>query len=50
MYSAFDVVIQMKSARDGKRGVAELALFAQKVDGTVITKPMDNSVVLKMIA
>ena len=50
MYSAFDVVIQMKNARDGKRGVAELALFAQKVDGTVITKPLDTSIALRMIA
>ena len=38
MYSAFDVVIQMRDARDGKRGVAELAKFTRDRDGTVTTQ------------
>jgi pilus assembly protein CpaF len=38
MYSAFDVVIQMRDARDGKRGVAELAKFTRDTDGTVTTQ------------
>ena len=38
MYSAFDVVIQMRNARDGKRGVAELAKFTRSSDGTVIAQ------------
>ena len=40
MYSAFDVVIQMRNARDGKRGVAELAEFIKPMDGTVTTQPL----------
>jgi pilus assembly protein CpaF len=40
MYSAFDVVIQMRNARDGKRGVAELAEFIRSMDGTVTTQPL----------
>ena len=40
MYSAFDVVIQMRSTRDGKRGVAELAKFTRSTDGTVSTQPL----------
>lgn len=38
MYSAFDFVIQMRNARDGKRGVAELAKLIRSSDGTVITQ------------
>lgn len=38
MYSAFDVVIQMRDARRGKRGVAELAKFIRSIDGTVTTQ------------
>lgn len=38
MFSAFDVVIQMKSAQDGKRGVAQLAELIRAPDGTVLTK------------
>jgi pilus assembly protein CpaF len=40
MYSAFDVVIQMKNSRDGKRGVAALAKFIKSIDGTVTTQPL----------
>jgi pilus assembly protein CpaF len=40
MYSAFDVVIQMKNFRDGKRCVAELAKFIRATDGTVATQPL----------
>lgn len=40
MYSAFDVVIQMRDARDGKRGVAELAKLIRKTDGTVTTQQL----------
>lgn len=40
MYSAFDVVIQMRDARSGKRGVAELAKFIRSIDGTVTTQPL----------
>jgi pilus assembly protein CpaF len=40
MYSAFDVVIQMRNARDGKRGVAELAKFIRSNDGTVSTQAL----------
>ena len=40
MYSAFDVVIQMRDARSGKRGVAELAKFIRSMDGTVATKSL----------
>jgi pilus assembly protein CpaF len=50
MYSAFDFVIQMKSARDGKRGVAELAKFAKTSDGTVVTKPVDRLTTVKSAA
>lgn len=50
MYSAFDVVIQMKSVRDGKRGVAELAKFARTSDGTVVTKSIDVATMLKAAA
>ena len=40
MYSAFDDVIQMRNARDGKRGVAELAELIRTNDGTVSTQPL----------
>ena len=40
MYSAFDVVIQMRNIRDGKRGVSELAKFTRATDGTVATQPL----------
>jgi pilus assembly protein CpaF len=40
MYSAFDAVIQMRDARDGKRGVAELAKLIRKTDGTVTTQQL----------
>jgi pilus assembly protein CpaF len=40
MYSAFDVVIQMRDARCGKRGVAELAKFTRSIDGTVTTQSL----------
>ncbi len=42
MCSAFDMVIQMKTARDGMRGVAEFAKFARMSDGTVVTQPLDG--------
>lgn len=50
MYSAFDIVIQMKSGRDDKRGIAELARFVRAADGTVTTQPLDSLVSLKKIA
>jgi pilus assembly protein CpaF len=50
MYSAFDIVIQMKSGRDEKRGIAELARFVRAADGTVTTQPLDSLVSLKKIA
>ncbi len=50
MYSAFDIVIQMKSGRDEKRGIAELARFVRAADGTVATQPLDSLVSLKKIA
>jgi pilus assembly protein CpaF len=40
MYSAFDVVIQMKDSRKGRRGVAEFAEFTRAKDGTVIIQPL----------
>lgn len=40
MYSAFDVVIQMRDARGGKRGVAELAKLIRSTDGTVTTQSL----------
>jgi len=40
LHSAFDVVIQMRNARIGKRGVAELAEFVRTNDGTVVTQPL----------
>ena len=40
MHSAFDVVIQMKNPRDGKRGVAEIAEFTRSPNGTVTTRPI----------
>ena len=40
MFSALDVVIQMRDARRGKRGVAELARFTSAIDGTVTTQPI----------
>ena len=40
MYSAFDVVIQMRNARDGKRGVAEISEFIKSTTGTVTTRPI----------
>lgn len=50
MISAFDIVIQMKSGRNGKRGIAELARFVRASDGTVTTQPLDSLVPLKKIA
>lgn len=50
MYSAFDVVIQMKSVRDGKRGVAELAKLERTSDGDVVTKSMTTFTTLKTVA
>lgn len=50
MYSAFDIVIQMKSGRNDKRGIAELARFVRAADGTVATQPLDSLVSLKKIA
>ena len=47
MFSAFDVVIQMRSTQDGKRGVAEIAEFVKAIDGTVLTQPLKR---LKMAA
>jgi pilus assembly protein CpaF len=40
MHSAFDVVIQMRNAGTGKRGVIELAKFIRSKDGTVATQPL----------
>ena len=40
LHSAFDVVIQMKNSRDGRRGVAEIAEFIRSPDGTVTTRPI----------
>lgn len=40
MYSAFDVVIQMRDARNGNRGVADLAKFIRTSDGTVTTQSL----------
>lgn len=42
-HSAFDVVIQMKNSRDGRRGVAEIAEFIRSPDGTVTTRPIYKS-------
>jgi pilus assembly protein CpaF len=50
MYSAFDVVIQMKSVRDGKRGVAELAKLERTSDGDVVTKSMTTFTTVKTVA
>jgi pilus assembly protein CpaF len=47
MFSAFDVVIQMRNTQDGKRGVAEIAEFVKAPDGTVFTQPLQS---LKMAA
>lgn len=41
MISAFDVVIQMNSPREGTRGVTELAKFFRTADGTVVTVPLE---------
>lgn len=43
MYSAFDVVIQMRNARDVRRGVAGLAEFIRTTNGTVVTQPFHRS-------
>lgn len=40
MYSAFDVVIQMRNARNGRRGVAELAKFVRAKNGSVTTQSL----------
>jgi pilus assembly protein CpaF len=40
MYSAFDVVIQMRNARNGKRGVSEIAKLIRSSDGTVSTQAL----------
>lgn len=50
MFCAFDVVIQMRDARDGKRGIAEIAKFVKASDGTVFTQPLKNLSTLKMAA
>jgi pilus assembly protein CpaF len=50
MFSAFDVVIQMRNTQDGERGVAEIAEFAKASDGTVFTQPLNNLFTLKMAA
>lgn len=50
MYSAFDVVIQMKDARDGKRGIAEVARLVRTSDGTLTTEPLGNLPPLKNAA
>ena len=50
MISAFDVVIQMNSMREGIRGVAELARFVRTADGTVVTAPLDVRKRLRMSA
>ncbi len=47
MFSAFDVVIQMRNTQDGERGVAEIAEFVKAPDGTVFTQPLQS---LKMAA
>jgi len=47
MFSAFDVVIQMRNTQDGERGVAEIAEFVKAPDGTVFTQPLKR---LKMAA
>jgi pilus assembly protein CpaF len=47
MFSAFDVVIQMRNTQDGERGVAEIAEFVKASDGTVFTQPLKR---LKMAA
>ena len=38
MYSAFDVVIQMRNARHGMRGVEEIAKLIRSPDGTVLAQ------------
>ena len=50
MNSAFDVVIQMKNVRDGKRGIAEIAKFVRNSDGTVFTEPLNTYSLFKMVA
>ena len=50
MYSAFDVVIQMKDARDGNRGIAEIARFVRASDGSVTTEPFGSLMSLKKVA
>jgi len=47
MFSAFDVVIQMRNTQDGERGVAEIAEFVKAPDDTVFTQPLQR---LKMAA
>lgn len=48
MNSAFDVVIQMKTAREGIRGVAEIAKFERMSNGTVVIQPIENLMTLKI--
>ena len=50
MYCAFDVVIQMKDARDGTRGVCEFAKLVRTADGTVRTEPVTEFHSLKSAA
>jgi pilus assembly protein CpaF len=50
MFSAFDMVIQMRNAQDGERGVAEIAEFVRASDGTVFTQPLQSLSTLKMAA
>jgi len=40
MYSAFDVVVHLKTARDGIRGVSEIAEFVRLPSGTVTARPI----------
>lgn len=50
MYSAFDLVIQMKDAIDGKRGIAEVSRFVRTSGGTVTTEPLGILAPLKKVA
>lgn len=43
LYSAFDVVIQMKNSRDGKRGISQIAKFVRNLDGTIGTQVLYDS-------
>jgi pilus assembly protein CpaF len=43
MFSAFDVVIQMRRTKDGRRGVAELAKFVRSANGNVLAQSFHKS-------